>query len=213
MSNCLHKGETVRVRQRMRCAWVDSSQMRCVRYHDLEWGVPVHEDHRHFEMLSLESAQAGLSWVTVLNKREGYRRLFKQFDPQRVAQMSDADLEVTLHDAAIIRNRKKVYSTRQNAHAFLKIQDCYGSFDRYIWSFVGHEPIINAWRNSTEVPASTSLSQQISQDLQRHGMAFVGATTVYAYMQAAGLVCDHTIDCFRHTELVQLLTKEEGDAL
>ena len=166
-------------------------------YHDNEWGVPVHDDQKLFEMLILEGAQAGLSWSTILKRREGYCEAFLDFDPIQVSQMSDSALEALLLNEKIIRNRLKVYSTRQNAEAFIKIQEEFGSFDHYIWSFVDFEPIITHFQTFSEVPVSTPISDAISKDLKKRGMKFVGTTIMYAYMQAVGMVDDHLSTCFK----------------
>jgi DNA-3-methyladenine glycosylase I len=167
-------------------------------YHDNEWGIPVHDDRHLFEMLILEGAQAGLSWETILKRRDGYRRAFHNFDPQKVASMTDADLDSLLTDENIIRNRLKIYSARQNAKAFLDIQKEFGSFDRYLWRFVNGNPIINHWQTFKEIPVSTPESDALSKDLKKRGMNFVGSTIIYAYMQAVGLVCDHLKTCWRY---------------
>lgn len=168
-----------------------------VRYHDEEWGVPVHDDQHLFEMLILEGAQAGLSWETILNRRVGYRNAFHNFDVHKVAEMSDNQLEALRNDEGIIRNRLKIYSTRRNAQIFIKIQKEFGSFDRYLWNFVDYQPIINRWQKMTDVPVSTKESDALSADLKKRGMKFVGSTIMYAYMQAVGLVNDHVVDCWR----------------
>jgi DNA-3-methyladenine glycosylase I len=165
-------------------------------YHDQEWGVQVHDDQILFEMLILEGAQAGLSWETILKRRQGYRHAFYNFDVAKVAAMSDEQLEKLRLDEGIIRNRLKIYSTRQNAQAFLKIQQEFGSFDTYLWSFVQNKPIINSWQNFSQVPVKTCQSDALSKDLQKRGMKFVGSTIIYAYMQAVGLVDDHLADCW-----------------
>lgn len=180
-----------------RCSWVNPSNERYIDYHDNEWGVPVYDDIKLFEMLILEGAQAGLNWETILNRREGYRKLFKQFDPAKVARMTDTQLEKLLQDDRIIRNRLKVYSTRKNAQVFLSIQKEYGSFSDYLWAYVNGKPIINSPKLSTSVPTKTSLSDSISKDLKKRGMSFVGSTIMYAYLQAVGIVNDHTANCFR----------------
>jgi len=166
-------------------------------YHDQEWGVPVHDDQKLFEMLVLEGAQAGLSWETVLKKREGYRKAFHRFDPKRVAAMKDAELEALRDNPEIIRNRLKIDAARKNAQVFLEIQKEFGSFDDYLWAFVDHEPIVNQWKDFSEVPVSTEVSDAISKDLKKRGMTFVGTTIIYAYMQAVGLVDDHLLTCFK----------------
>ena len=171
-----------------------------VRYHDTEWGVPNHDDRHHFEFLVLESAQSGLSWRTVLNKRDGYRRLFAEFDPGIVSRFSSADVERLLLDPGIIRNRLKVESTVINARAFLDVQAAFGSFDDYLWGFVDGVPIVNHWTVETGLPATTALSDAVSADLKKRGFKFVGSTVCYAHLQAAGLVVDHLTSCFRHPE-------------
>lgn len=182
----------------VRCGWATDKFEQYQRYHDEEWGVPVHDDLKHFEMLILEGAQAGLSWETILKKRDGYRRAFKDFDPVAVSQMTDEELETLLQDTSIVRNRLKVFSARKNAIAFLKIQQEFGSFDAYVWPFVGGQPIINRWQDMSQVPATTTESDALAKDLKKRGMSFVGSTITYAYMQAAGLVNDHTTDCWRY---------------
>ncbi len=179
-----------------RCAWVNLNSPLYIEYHDKEWGVPDHDDQHLFEMLILEGAQAGLNWETILKKREGYRTHFLNFDPIKVANMSDADLDEILLNPAVIRNKLKVYSARKNAKAFLNIQKEFGSFSTYIWSFVNHNPIQNHWSSHEEIPTVTKESEALSKDLKKRGMTFVGPTIMYAYMQACGLVNDHTIDCF-----------------
>ncbi|MBS0622269.1 MAG: DNA-3-methyladenine glycosylase I [Verrucomicrobia bacterium] len=164
-------------------------------YHDQEWGIPVHDDTHLFEMLILEGAQAGLSWETILKRRQAYREAFHGFDPLKVAAMSDEELERLRHDEKIIRNRLKIYAARQNAQVFLKIQKEFGSFDRYVWGFVQGKPIINQWKKFAEVPCCTPESDALSKDLKRRGMTFVGSTIIYAFMQAVGLVNDHLQDC------------------
>ncbi len=180
-----------------RCPWVGLNKPHYEHYHDTEWGVPVHDDQKHFEMLILEGAQAGLSWETILKRREGYREAFKQFDVHAVANMSDAELEILLTNPAIIRNRLKVFSTRQNARVFIKIQKECGSFDSYVWQFVQGQPKINRPQSLQDVPAQTKESEALSYELKKRGMSFVGSTITYAYMQAVGMVDDHVKDCFR----------------
>jgi DNA-3-methyladenine glycosylase I len=182
-----------------RCTWCGTDPLY-VEYHDKEWGVPALDDSRLFEMLVLEGAQAGLAWITVLRKREGYRELFDGFDPDRIARYPDRKLDKLLKDPRIIRNRLKVYGTRQNARAFLAVKDEFGSFSDYIWGFVGHTPIQNRWSSIREVPATSDVSDRISKDLKKRGFTFVGSTIIYAHMQATGMVNDHTTDCFRHRE-------------
>ncbi|NJB68337.1 DNA-3-methyladenine glycosylase I [Desulfobaculum xiamenense] len=176
------------------------------RYHDEEWGVPVHDDRRHFEFLVLEGAQAGLSWLTILKRREGYREVFAGFDPQAVAQFDEAHMEALAADSRIIRNRAKIRAAVGNARAFLAVQAEYGSFDAYLWGFVDGRPIVNAWRTQAELPAQTPLSETISKDLKRRGFRFVGPTVMYAHMQAVGLVNDHLVSCFRYAELAATRT-------
>lgn len=183
-----------------RCPWVGQNKPHYEHYHDTEWSVPVHDDKKHFEMLILERAQAGLSWETILKRREGYREAFKQFDIHAVANMSDAELEILLTNPAIIRNRLKVFSARQNAHVFITIQKEFGSFDAYIWQFVQGHPKINHPKSMLEVPAHTSESDALSKDLKKRGMSFVGSTIMYAYMQAIGMVNDHIQGYFRYLE-------------
>ncbi len=170
-------------------------------YHDTEWGVPVHEDRRHFEFLVLEGAQAGLSWSTILHKREGYRRAFRNFEVERVARIGTAQVERLLRDPSIVRNRLKVESAVRNAKSFLAIQKEYGSFDAYAWPFVGGAPRQNRWKSWRQVPATTPQSDAFSRDLQERGFRFVGSTIVYAHMQAVGMVNDHLVGCFRHSQL------------
>lgn len=169
-------------------------------YHDQQWGIPVHDDRELFEMLILEGAQAGLSWETILNKRAGYRAAFHDFDVQKVAAMTDAELTALLQNPQIVRNRLKVFATRKNAIAFIKIQQEFTSFNAYLWKFVNHQPIINQFTTFAEVPASTPLSDAISQDLKKRGMTFVGSTIIYAYLQAVGVVNDHLADCWCRTQ-------------
>lgn len=171
-----------------------------LRYHDEEWGVPVHDDRRHFEFLILEGAQAGLSWRTVLHRREGYRRAFADFDPERVARFTPRRVEALLADPGIIRNRLKVESAVGNARAFLQVRDEFGSFSAYVWAFVDGRPVRNRWRRQEEVPATSPVSDALSRDLKRRGFRFVGSTIVYAHLQATGLVNDHLVGCFRHRE-------------
>jgi DNA-3-methyladenine glycosylase I len=185
---------------KIRCSWVkDDPSMR--KYHDKEWGVPVHEDSLLFEFLILEGAQAGLSWNTILKKRENYRIAFDNFDPGKVAAYNDQKIEILRENQGIVRNRLKIRSAVTNAEAVLKIQREFGRFDNYIWKFVGGKPIQNSWKNMTEIPSSTSESQKMSSDLKKRGFKFVGPTICYAFMQAVGMANDHTVDCFRHSEL------------
>lgn len=183
------------------CAWVPKNNTEYRKYHDEEWGVPVHDDTKLFEMLILEGAQAGLSWETVLKKRDGYRKSFRNFDINAVANMTDDELEALMQNPEIIRNRLKIYSTRKNAAAFIKIQEEFGSFDKYIWNFIGNKPIINGWENISHIPTKTDISDKISKDLKKRGMSFVGSTIIYSFMQAVGLVNDHTKDCWKFNDL------------
>jgi DNA-3-methyladenine glycosylase I len=182
-----------------RCDWCGTDPLY-VEYHDTEWGVPLYDDDTLFEFLMLEGAKAGLAWITVLRKREGYRALFDGFDAEKVARYTDKKLDKLLQDPRIIRNRLKVYSARQNARAFLKVQEEVGSFSDYMWNFVDGSPVQNRWSKMKEVPASTPLSDTISKDLKKRGFNFVGSTIVYAHMQATGMVNDHLVGCHRHRE-------------
>ena len=182
-----------------RCAWAVSPND--VAYHDEEWGLPVHDDRHLFEMLILEGAQAGLSWSTILNRREGYRTAYEGFDPSVVAQYNDAKKASLLLDTGIIRNRLKVEASVVNAQKFLAVQEEFGSFDAYLWRFVDGAPIINRWSSMRELPALTPISDALSKDLKKRGFKFVGSTIMYAYMQACGLVNDHVVTCFRYREL------------
>lgn len=184
-----------------RCLWVQDKAQFYLDYHDHEWGVPVHDDCKHFEMLILEGAQAGLSWETVLKKRDAYREAYHQFDPVKVASMTDAELETCLQNPGIIRNRLKVFAARKNALAFLRIQQEFGSFDTYIWRFVNNKPVVNRWRNQKDVPVTSPASDALSKDLKKRGMTFVGSTIIYAHMQAIGMVNDHLVSCFRYKQV------------
>ena len=181
-----------------RCEWAGNDPLY-VRYHDEEWGTPLHDDRRLFEMLNLEGAQAGLNWITILRKRETYRAAFDHFDAARIATYDEAKIAELLANPSIVRNRLKVRAVVTNARAFLAVQEEFGSFDRYIWQFVGGAPQVNARQSLREVPAQTPESQAMSKDLKRRGFTFVGPTICYAYMQAVGMVDDHTVDCFRHS--------------
>lgn len=181
-----------------RCFGGEAGKEFYAHYHDDEWGIPLHDDQRLFELLILEGAQAGLSWETILKKRDGYRKAFHNFDPHKVASMTDTELENLLQNPGIIRNRLKIKAARQNAQSYVKIQKEYGSFDRYIWEFVKHQPIKNHWTSFQDVPTSTPISDAISKDLKKRGMTFVGSTIIYAFMQAVGLVNDHLKGCWRY---------------
>ena len=184
-----------------RCAWAASSDPAMVAYHDLEWGAPVHDDRRHFEFLLLESAQAGLSWSTVLRKREGYRRAFRDFDPAKVARFTEKNVRELLLDPGIVRNRMKIEAAVRNARAFLAVRGEFGSFDAYCWRFVGGRPLRNRWKRAGDVPPTSAESDALSRDLKQRGFGFVGSTIMYAYMQAVGMVNDHLVGCFRHDEV------------
>ncbi len=184
-----------------KCQWAKGSFEAYEKYHDEEWGMPMHDDTKHFEFLILEGAQAGLSWATVLKKREGYRKAFANFNYKKVAQYDDAKIEELILNPAIIRNRLKVKSAVTNAQCFIEVQKEFGSFDAYIWQFVGGKPIINSWQKMSDVPAYTKESDALSKDLKKRGFKFVGSTIMYAYMQACGLVNDHTTDCYRYQEV------------
>ena len=181
----------------VRCPWCGSDPLY-MAYHDQEWGVPLHDEQRLFEMLTLEGAQAGLSWLTILRKREGYRRAFAEFDPQLVAGFGDADVARLLADPGIVRNRLKIASAISNARAVLEVQARYGSLDAFLWGFVDGRPIRDSWRSMAEIPASTPLSDAMSREMKRHGFRFVGTTICYAHMQATGMVNDHVTGCFRY---------------
>ncbi len=189
--------------ERDRCGWAGASELEH-NYHDLEWGVPVHHDQVLFEFLTLEGAQAGLSWTTILNKRENYRRLFDGFDPVKVARYGEKKIAALLLDAGIVRNKLKVRSTVTNAQAFLGVQKEFGSFDAYLWGFVQGQPIQNRWKSSSQLPATTELSDQLSKDLKKRGFRFVGSTICYALMQAVGMVNDHELGCFRYREIKEM---------
>jgi DNA-3-methyladenine glycosylase I len=186
----------------LRCPWVDPEKPDYVAYHDKEWGVPVYDDHKLFEFLTLEGAQAGLSWYTVLRKRQSYRIAFSQFDPQNVARYSDRKIEELLTDPGIIRNKAKILSAVNNARQFLKVQQEFGSFHAYIWRFVNGKPIVNTIRELKDYPATSPESDALSKDLKERGFKFVGSTICYAHMQATGMVNDHAISCFRRQQII-----------
>jgi len=188
----------------IRCGWVPENNPEYQKYHDEEWGVPLHDDDKLFELLILEGAQAVLSWEIVLKKRDGYRAAFENFDVQKVAKMKDQELEKLIQNPNIIRHKLKIFSVRKNALAFIKIQEEFGSFDNYIWKFVGNKPIINNIKHLGEIPTKTEISDKISKDLKKRGMSFIGSTIMYAYMQAIGLVNDHTENCFRFLECCKI---------
>ncbi|CAM1360568.1 DNA-3-methyladenine glycosylase [Tenacibaculum litoreum] len=183
-----------------RCFWVNNDPLY-IEYHDNEWGVPVYDDDKLFEFLILETFQAGLSWITVLKKRENFRKAFDNFDYKKIAKYSENKYEELLQDAGIIRNKLKIKATITNAQAFMKVQEEFGTFSKYIWDFTNGKPIINKFEKREEVPATTELSDAISKDLKKRGFKFVGSTVIYAHMQATGMVNDHTTDCFRYHEV------------
>jgi DNA-3-methyladenine glycosylase I len=189
--------------QRIRCNWATNQPDIYTVYHDQEWGVPVFEDQKLFEFLVLEGAQAGLSWLTILKRREGYRKAFAGFDVRQVAQFDAQKVAELMQDAGIIRNRLKIASTIKNAQVFISIQNEFGSFSKYIWGFTGDKTIQNSFKTLKELPAKTELSDRISKDLKKRGMKFVGSTIIYAHMQATGMVNDHQCDCFRYKELIK----------
>lgn len=183
-----------------RCPWPGNDDLY-IKYHDDEWGVPVHDDRKHFEFLVLESAQAGLSWLTILRRRENYRTAYENFDPEIVAAFDEKKIEELMLDSGIIRNRRKIEASVNNAKAFLRIVEEFKSFDNYIWGFVGGKPVINKWKNISEIPSKTALSDAVSSDLKKRGFKFLGSTIMYAHMQATGIVNDHIISCFRYEEI------------
>lgn len=180
-----------------RCDWVTNDPLY-IDYHDKEWGVPVHDDNIHFEFIVLESAQAGLSWITILRKRENYRAAYDNFIPEKVAEYEDEKINELINNPGIVRNRRKIEASINNAKRFLEVKKEFGSFDKYIWSFVDNNPIINKWKKLSEVPSSTELSDKISKDLKKRGFKFIGTTIIYSYLQAVGIVSDHTMNCFRY---------------
>ncbi|MBT3690107.1 DNA-3-methyladenine glycosylase I [bacterium] len=184
-----------------RCAWTNQKNELYIKYHDEDWGVPIHDDQKLFEMIVLEGAQAGLSWETVLKKRKNYKKAFNNFDPKKVSKYNEKKIEELLQNEGIIRNRLKIRSAIQNAKSFLKIQKEFKSFNKYIWSFVDNKPIKNKFKSFSEIPAKTELSDKISKDLKIRGMNFVGSTIIYAFMQSTGLVNDHEVSCFRYKEV------------
>jgi DNA-3-methyladenine glycosylase I len=192
------------VTEQKRCSWVNVDNALMREYHDREWGVPVHDDRKHFEFLILEAAQAGLSWSIVLNKREGYRKAFSQFDPEKVARYSKAKIDKLVADPGIIRNRMKIESAVKNARALLEVQEEFGSFEKYSWQFVDGKPRQNRWKSLRQIPAKTAESDKFSRDLKQRGFNFVGSTIIYAHMQAVGMVNDHLVDCFRYRTIERL---------
>ncbi len=186
-----------------RCGW-EVKDEQYIAYHDNEWGVPLHDDNKLFEFLTLESFQAGLSWMLILRKRENFRKAFKNFDPVKVSKFGQTKISQLMQDAGIIRNKQKIEAAINNAKRFLEIQKEFGSFDTYIWSFVGHKPIVNQFEKLEDLPAKTGLSDKISKDLKKRGFKFMGSTVVYSHMQATGMVNDHITSCFRHQEVKKL---------
>lgn len=194
--------------EKPRCPWVDTGKPDYVAYHDLEWGVPIHDDRSWFEFLTLESAQAGLSWYTILSRRDNYRRAFADFDPEKVSRFDEKKIQRLLQNPGIIRNRLKVKATVSNARLFLAVAEAYGSFDAYMWNFVDGEPVVNRIESLDAYPTTSSQSHEMSNDLRRRGFKFVGPTICYALMQATGLVNDHSLDCYRREEIIAGYTKE-----
>jgi DNA-3-methyladenine glycosylase I len=186
----------------VRCSWCGEDPLY-VAYHDQEWGVPLHADQQLFEFLILEGAQAGLSWLTILRKRDAYRKAYHQFEVEKVARFNSRSIERLMNNPGIVRNRLKIETSITNARAFLDVQDAFGSFDNYIWQFVDHQPILNRWHHLKKIPVSTKESLQMSKDLQTRGFRFVGPTICYAFMQAIGMVNDHVTDCFRYKEIIR----------
>jgi DNA-3-methyladenine glycosylase I len=189
-----------------RCAWTGTDALM-IEYHDKEWGVPLHADRKLFEFLVLDAFQAGLSWSTILKKRENFRTALDNFDPVRIANYKQTKIDELLQDAGIIRNKAKINATVKNARAFLEVQKEFGTFDKYIWQFVGYRPIVNKWKNIAEIPAKSAIAETMSADLKKRGFSFVGPTICYAFMQAAGMVNDHEVSCFRYEEINQLGAK------
>ena len=183
-----------------RCPWPTTNDLY-LKYHDEEWGTPIHDDTKHFEFLVLESAQAGLSWLTILKKRENYRKAYSYFDPAKVSKFNDKKIQQLLSNSGIIRNRRKIEASINNAKCFLSVQKEFVSFDNYLWSFVNNRPVINRWKVLSEIPATTPLSNQISKDLIKRGFCFIGSTIIYSHLQAIGIVNDHLVTCFRYKEL------------
>jgi len=192
------------MKTKKRCFWVDGAEENMIEYHDKEWGKPVHQDRQHFEFLILEAAQAGLSWRTVLNKREGYRKAFCNFDPKKVAKFTPSQVEKLMLNPEIIRNRLKINAAVTNAKCFLEVQKEFGSFDKYCWQFVGGKPIVHKNRTRADFRATSLESDLFSKDLKKRGFKFVGSTIIYAHMQAVGMVNDHTIDCFRYPQITRV---------
>jgi DNA-3-methyladenine glycosylase I len=192
------------VNDRQRCGWIPENDTQYLQYHDVEWGVPLHDDLKLFEMLILEGQQAGLSWRTILYKRQNFRKAFDYFNPERIAGYDESKIESLMSDPTIIRNRLKINSIIQNAKSFLAVKREFGTFNSYIWKFVGDKPVLNRWENRDEVPASTRISDEMSRDLYEHGFKFTGSTICYSFMQAVGMVNDHVTSCFRYEEISRL---------
>ncbi len=188
---------------KVRCGWVRDKEKIYIDYHDNEWGIPLHDDRMLFEFLILDGMQAGLSWITILKKRENFRRAFDNFDAEKIVKYDRKKVNELLSDKGIIRNKLKINSVIENAKAYLRLKDELGSFDKYLWNFVGGKPIINTWKTIKEVPAETEESRKMSKDMKKRGFKFVGPTICYAFMQAAGMVNDHTTDCFRYKEIIK----------
>jgi DNA-3-methyladenine glycosylase I len=189
--------------QTRRCSWVNADDVLLLEYHDREWGIPAHSDRKHFEVLILSGVQAGLNWSLVLKKRDGYRRAFNKFDPEKIARYSEMQIRKLLSDPEIIRNRMKIEAAVRNARAFLKVQEEFGKYDSYCWRFVDGRPKLNRWKTAKQIPARSPESERLSKDLKQRGFNFVGPTVMYAYMQAIGMVNDHTVDCFRYREIAR----------
>ena len=185
-----------------RCAWAGTDTLY-ISYHDEEWGVPVHDDRTHFEFLVLESAQAGLSWLTILRRRENYKIAYEGFDSYRVSRFGEEKIAELLNNRGIIRNRKKIESSVQNARCFVELQKEFGSFDAYLWAFVNGKPIVNSWESLSQIPSRTGLSDRITEDLKRRGFRFIGSTILYSHLQAVGVVNDHLVHCFRYQEIIK----------
>ena len=183
-----------------RCPWCEINELY-IKYHDEEWGVPVHDDKKHFEFLILEGVQAGLSWLTILKKRDNYRKTYDNFDPVKIATYDQKKIDQLMKNPGIIKNLRKIEASINNAQRFLEVQEEFGSFDNYIWSFVNNKPVINSWKKDSEIPSKTELSDKISFDLKKRGFKFVGSTIIYAHMQAIGIVNDHIVNCFRYKKL------------
>ena len=189
--------------KKIRCGWCEGSFEEYITYHDEEWGVPVHDDKKHFEFLILEGAQAGLSWSTILKRRKGYWKAFANFDAAKVARFNETKIQKLLQDQGIIRNKLKVRGAVKNAKAFLQLQKEFGSFDNFIWSFVGDKPKVNRWKTMKQLPANSKESDSLSKELKKRGFTFVGSTIIYAHMQACGLVNDHLTNCFRYNQIIK----------